>query len=89
MIAVSKAWNRLLHRYNKVRGGAKTSASDARRPRRVRYSETHCPSGVPRVSPKERARRKAMRTAEKKARRRNRGRKSDARRRGGGCSRSN
>lgn len=88
MIAVSKAWNRMLHRYNQIRG-AKTSVSDARKPRRVLYSEAHGPSGVPRVSPAERARRKASRTAQRKARRRNRRRKSAARRRGGGCSRGN
>lgn len=90
MIAVSKAWNRLLHRYNQIRGGAtKASATDTRRPIRVLYSEAHGPSGVPRVSPKERARRKAKRSAQRKARRHNRAGKSAARRRGGGCSRSN
>ena len=89
MIAVSKAWNRLLHRHHKVRGATTTSGSDARRPRRVLYSEAHGPSGVPRLSPKERARRKDKRTEQKKARRRNRRRKSAAPRRGGGCSHSN
>ena len=70
MIAVSKAWNRLFHR--NIAGSINIPDTGTRKLRRVRYSEACGPSGVPRVSPRERARRKATRIAKEKSRRRNR-----------------
>lgn len=89
MSRMSKAWNRLFGRNNGISGGAKNSGTDAPRSRRVLYIQAHGPSGVPRLTPEERAHRKAKRTAKKQARRRNRRPKSSARRRGGGCGRGN
>jgi hypothetical protein len=84
MIAVSKAWNRLFHRGKDTHKAPATKVTPPKHERAL-YSEAHEPSGIPRVSPKERARRKAKRTAAKKARRLNRRGKTTNRRRSRRC----
>jgi hypothetical protein len=90
MVAVSKAWRKLFHRGKDTRNTAVAKVTPPQLTW-VRYGETHGPSGRPRISPNERASRKAKRTAEKQARRSNRKAKATNRRRsrprkGGGSS---